>query len=121
MRCLRYSAMYFFGKSSPTPPTNFTDEKKLAATAAWLAEPPSRRGFSSFGVLMESSAVVPTIKTLMEFLVAAAALNQFDFITFRRVNEGEGCAAGTCRRAVGIFQAEFREMFGKFFETFDFK
>src|ERR1700722_5132933 len=57
--------MYFFGKSSPTPPTSFTGEKKLAATAAWLAEPPSSRGFSAFGVLMESSAVVPTIKTLM--------------------------------------------------------
>src|SRR5271157_3966258 len=57
--------MYFFGKSSPTPPTNFTGEKKLAATAAWLAEPPSRRRFSLVGVLMESSAVVPTIRTLM--------------------------------------------------------
>src|SRR5665213_2838053 len=57
--------MYFFGKSSPTPPTSFTGEKKLAATAAWLAEPPSKRGFSAVGVLMESSAVVPTIRTLM--------------------------------------------------------
>src|SRR5665213_701630 len=57
--------MYFFGKSLPTPPTSFTGEKKLAATAAWLAEPPSRRGFSAVGVLMESRAVVPTIKTLM--------------------------------------------------------
>ena len=44
----------------------FDGEKKLAATAAWLAEPPSSRGFSAFGVLMESSAVVPMIKTLME-------------------------------------------------------
>jgi hypothetical protein len=39
-----------------------TGLKKLAATAAWLAEPPSRRGFSLVGVLMESSAVEPTIK-----------------------------------------------------------
>jgi hypothetical protein len=60
--------MYFFGKSLPTTPINFTGEKKLAATAAWLAEPPSSRGFSAFGVLMESSAVEPTIKTLMEIL-----------------------------------------------------
>ena len=37
----------------------------LAATAAWLADPPSRRGFSALGVLMESNAVEPTIKTLM--------------------------------------------------------
>src|ERR1043166_2941111 len=58
--------MYRFGKSSPTTPTIFTGLKKLAATAAWLAEPPSNRGFSAFGVLMESSAVEPTIKTLMD-------------------------------------------------------
>src|SRR5580692_9885149 len=114
--------MYFFGKSSPTPPTSFTGEKKLAATAAWLAEPPSRRGFSAFGVLMESSAVVPIIKTLMEISVTAFAfLNQFDFIAFRRVNECESCAAGTGRRAVGVFQSEFRKMFCKFFETVHFK
>ena len=50
---------------SPTPPTSFTGEKKLAATAAWLAEPPSRRGFSALGVLMESRAVVPTMRTLI--------------------------------------------------------
>src|SRR5271170_2793617 len=97
--------MYFFGKSSPTTPINSTGEKKLAATAAWLAEPPSRRGFSACGVLMESSAVEPTIKTLMEFLVAAAALDQFNFVTFRRINEGENRTAGTFCRAVGKFQA----------------
>jgi hypothetical protein len=42
-----------------------TGLKKLAATAAWLADPPSNRGFSAFGVLIESNAVVPTINTLM--------------------------------------------------------
>jgi hypothetical protein len=61
----------FLRESSPTPPTSFTGEKKLAATAAWLAEPPSRRGFSLVGVLMESSAVVPTMRTLM--------VNSFEF------------------------------------------
>src|SRR5687767_2492182 len=57
--------MYCFGKSSPTTPISRTGPKKLAATAAWLAEPPSRRGFSEDGVLMESSAVEPTINTLI--------------------------------------------------------
>jgi hypothetical protein len=44
----------------------FTGLKKLAATAAWLAEPPSNRGFSACGVLIESNAVEPTINTLMQ-------------------------------------------------------
>jgi len=35
----------FFRKSSPTPPTSFTGEKKLAATAAWLA---NRRAVADF-------------------------------------------------------------------------
>src|SRR5580765_8405656 len=56
--------MYFLGKSSPTTPIIFTGAKKLAATAAWLALPPSKRGFSERGVLMESSAVEPTTSTL---------------------------------------------------------
>src|SRR5665811_1381673 len=98
--------MYFLGKSSPTPPTSFTGEKKLAATAAWLAEPPSSRGFSAFGVLMESSAVVPTIRTLIFYLGSGILrlgsggfsawlflLNQFNFVAFGRVNEGDGAAA----------------------------
>jgi hypothetical protein len=34
-------------------------------TAAWLAEPPSKRGFSALGVFMESRAVEPTMRTLM--------------------------------------------------------
>ena len=42
-----------------------TDEEVEAATAAWLAEPPSRRGLSRVGVLMESRAVEPTMRTLM--------------------------------------------------------
>jgi hypothetical protein len=57
--------MYFLGKSSPTTPINFTGLKKLAATAAWLAEPPSRRGFFAVGVLMESNAVEPTMRMLI--------------------------------------------------------
>src|SRR5436309_9793472 len=59
--------MYGLGKSSPTTPTSFTGAKKLAATAAWLAEPPRSFGFSALGVLMESRAVEPTIRTLMVF------------------------------------------------------
>jgi len=39
----------FLGKISPTTPISFTGLKKLAATAAWLAEPPSRRGFRILG------------------------------------------------------------------------
>ena len=49
-------------------PTSLTGAKKLAATAAWLAEPPRRRGFSARGVLMESRAVEPTINTLIQIL-----------------------------------------------------
>src|SRR5580693_4869565 len=102
--------MYFLGKSSPTTPTSLTGEKKLAATAAWLAEPPSRRGFSAVGVLMESSAVEPTMSTLIKSVNALAALNQFDFVAFGRVNEGEPRPGRTRRRAVGILQAILREM-----------
>ena len=53
------------GYTRVTTPTIFTAPKKLAATAAWLAEPPSSLGFSSVGVLMESKAVEPTINTLI--------------------------------------------------------
>src|SRR3984893_16649534 len=108
MRCLRYSAMYFAGKSSPTTPTSFTGEKKLAATAAWLAEPPSRRGFSLAGVLMESSAVVPTMRTL---ILVFFLFNQFYFVALRRINERKGAARGTGGWAVGKFQAVPGEMF----------
>ena len=57
--------MYLRGKSVPTTPINLGDTKKLAATAAWLPEPPSRRGFFFFGVLIESSAVEPKTSRLM--------------------------------------------------------
>jgi hypothetical protein len=57
--------MYRFGKSFPTTPTIFTGAKKLAATAAWLADPPRSRGFSALGVLIESNAVEPTTRTLI--------------------------------------------------------
>ncbi len=53
-------------KVPPTTPTSRVGEKNDDATAAWLAEPPSNLGFSFFGVLMESNAVVPTTNTLME-------------------------------------------------------
>jgi hypothetical protein len=56
---------YVLGKSSPTTPTRSTGEKKLAATLAWLADPPRRRGRFPFGVTIESKAVEPTIKTLI--------------------------------------------------------
>ena|SRR5438093_718553 len=46
-------------------PTSLTGAKKLAATAAWLAEPPSSREFSRQGVLIESKAVEPTTRTLI--------------------------------------------------------
>src|SRR5205809_6170862 len=51
-------------------PTSLTGAKKLAATAAWLAEPPSNRGLSRQGVLIESKAVEPTTRTLIIWKVA---------------------------------------------------
>jgi len=36
---------------------------------AWLAEPPRSLGFSAEGVLIESSAVLPTMRTLMGFTI----------------------------------------------------
>ena len=63
--CFLNSVRYLAGKSPPTTPINRVGAKKLEATAAWLAEPPNRRGFSNFGVLMESSAVVPMTRTLI--------------------------------------------------------
>src|SRR6266704_5931978 len=51
------------GKTSPTTPTSRTGEKKLAATAAYEAEPPNKLECSSTGVLTASSAMEPTTKT----------------------------------------------------------
>ena len=59
------SEIYFRGKSVPTTPTSFGAVKKLAATAAWLPEPPRRRGFFFFGVMIESSAVDPKTSKLI--------------------------------------------------------
>src|SRR5687767_14310811 len=59
--------MCAFGKSSPTTPTRLTGEKKLAPTAAYDAEPPSRSACSSTGVLTVSSAMEPTIRTDIGF------------------------------------------------------
>jgi hypothetical protein len=56
-----------FRKIFPHDPHQSDRAKELAATAAWLAEPPSRRGFALVGVFIESSAVEPTIRTLMQF------------------------------------------------------
>ena len=50
-------------------------------------------------------------------MAAFALLNEFDFVAFGRVNEGEGCAAGTRRRAIGEFHAEFFQMLRKFVEA----
>src|SRR6266513_6372048 len=49
------------GKSSPTTPTSRTGEKKLAATAAYEAEPPNKLKCSSTGVLTASRAMEPRI------------------------------------------------------------
>src|SRR4051812_41881438 len=47
-------------KSSPTGPTTWISEKKLAARAKWTAEPPSIRSRSPNGLLTESKAIDPT-------------------------------------------------------------
>src|SRR3954462_5691734 len=46
-------------------PTNFTGAKKLAARAAYEAEPPNKSACSSTGVLTVSSAMEPTMRTDM--------------------------------------------------------
>src|SRR5438094_10020415 len=51
------------GKSLPTTPTSRTGEKKLALSAAYEAEPPSKSLCSSTGVLTVSSAIEPTTRT----------------------------------------------------------
>src|SRR5438132_12842963 len=51
------------GKSLPTTPTSLTCEKKLAASAAYEAEPPNKSRCSSTGVLTVSSAMEPTTRT----------------------------------------------------------
>src|SRR5213079_3639467 len=53
------------GKSSPTMPTSRTGEKKLAASAAYEAEPPNKSECSSTGVLTVSIAMEPTTRTGM--------------------------------------------------------
>src|SRR2546429_2233 len=53
------------GKSSPTTPTSRTGKKKLAASAAYEAEPPNKSECSSTGVLTASIAMEPTTTTGM--------------------------------------------------------
>src|SRR5204863_5667857 len=53
------------GKSSPTIPTSRTGEKKLAPSAAYEADPPSKLECSSIGVLTVSIAIEPTTGTDM--------------------------------------------------------
>src|ERR1051325_10138779 len=53
------------GKSLPTMPTSRTGEKKLAASAAYEAEPPNKSECSSTGVLTVSIAMEPTTRTDM--------------------------------------------------------
>src|SRR6476660_3137428 len=54
-----------FGKSLPTMPMSRTVEKKLAASAAYEAEPPNNSECSSTGVLTVSIAMDPTMRTDM--------------------------------------------------------
>src|SRR5437879_3547661 len=44
-------------------------------------------------------------------------LNQLNLVAFRRVDEGEDAAGGGRGGAVGVFQAESREVFAEFFEV----
>src|SRR5437763_16849256 len=60
-----YKSNSYFGKSSPTMPTSRTGEKKLAASAAYEAEPPNKSECSSTGVLPVSIAMEPTTRTDM--------------------------------------------------------
>jgi len=61
--CAGDKADVFFGKSSPRH-DEFHRRKKTRRDRRWLAEPATTRISSAVG-FMESSAVVPTIKTLM--------------------------------------------------------
>src|SRR5262249_51236548 len=88
-------------KSSPTTPTSFTGPKKLAATAAWLAEPPSSRGFSAFGVLIESNAVEPTTNTLIKWTTA--------FVS-RAAQAKKFRAPSQCEKEVGAARCAVRFM-----------
>src|SRR3954462_6325472 len=63
------------GKSSPTIPTSLTGEKKLALSAAYVAEPPIKSACSSTGVLTVSSAMEPTMRTDMDYF----GFSVFDF------------------------------------------
>src|SRR5437764_5229143 len=54
------------GKSLPTTPTRRTGVKKLALSAAYEAEPPSKSACSSTGVLTVSSAMEPTTRRDIE-------------------------------------------------------
>src|SRR5215475_1322983 len=66
-----------FGKSSPTTPTSRTGEKKLAASAAYEAEPPNNSECSSTGVLTVSIAMEPTTRTdIIRMTNGSAALNR---------------------------------------------
>src|SRR6266487_3194161 len=66
-----------FGKSLPTMPTSRTGEKKLAASAAYDAEPPNKSECSSTGVLTASIAMEPTIRTdMIRKTNGSAALNR---------------------------------------------
>jgi hypothetical protein len=49
--------------------------------------------------------------------IVFALLYQFDFVTFRRVNEREHGSGGARRRTVGIFQAVFGKVLAEFFEV----
>ena len=56
----RSSSVCSSEKSSPTGPTTWTSQKKLAASAKWTADPPSMRSRSPNGVRTLSNAMLPT-------------------------------------------------------------
>jgi hypothetical protein len=50
-----------------------------------------------------------------------AHLDQFDFVTFRSIDEGNAAAVGFDVWTIGVFQAEFFQVPSEFFEAVDFE
>src|SRR5438105_8754777 len=74
IRCDFQNSNSLSGKSSPTTPTKFTGVKKLAPRAAYEAEPPSKSACSSTGVLTVSSAMEPTTRRDIRWLMVDGCL-----------------------------------------------
>ena len=60
-------------------------------------------------------------QSLRRHLPLFPLLNQFNFVTLGRVDERDGRAAGSGRRAIGKLEAMPGEVPGEFIEAFDFK